>query len=145
MSRHHLVFDYTFDCAPQALFDRLTDHQGFGELMGQNITRVHDGPPQTPNGLGAVRRIQVALGVSFDETVTAFEPPHRMAYRISRGSPIKDHRGELLISPTADGCRLVYRIDYAPKLPGTGTLLGWLMKRPIDGGLRRLKTEFAAR
>lgn len=143
MSRQQLRLDYAFHCSAQTLFDRLTDHEGFGRAIGQTITRVIDGPAHSPNGLGAVRRIHLPLGLSFEETVTAFEAPHRMEYRVSRGSPVKNHWGQLLITPTDTGCRLVYRIDFAPRLPGTGCLLGWLIKRPIAKALARLQAEYA--
>lgn len=143
MSHQHLILDYSFHCPAQTLFDRLTDHEGFGRAIGQTITRVSDGPSDAPNGLGAVRRIQLPLGLSFEETVTAFEPPQRMEYRVSRGSPVKNHWGQLLITPTDSGCRLVYRIDFTPRMPGTGRLLGWLIKRPIAQALAQLQAEFA--
>ena len=144
MSLQHLVMDYTFACPPHVLFDRLTDHEGFGSLLGQTIKRVKDGPADALNGKGAVRRIHLAPGLSFEETVTAYEPPRLMEYRVSRGSPIKQHWGQLLVSPTEHGCRLVYRIDFAPRVPGTGKLLARLIQRPIENMLQRLQTEYAA-
>ncbi|MBB3167312.1 SRPBCC family protein [Simiduia aestuariiviva] len=138
-----LVMDYHFPCSPEVLFERLTDHEQFGKLIGQSIKRIQDGPESTPNGVGSVRRIHLAPGISFDETVVDYEAPRRMVYRVSRGSPIKNHRGELLFHATDDGTRLVYRIEFAPKLPGTGWLLGKLIRGPLDKGLRKLQTALA--
>lgn len=139
MALHEITMDYRFECPPQLLFDRLTDHEGFGRLMGQRIERVTTAPGEHPNGLGAVRRIYILPFLSFDETVTAFEPPSFMQYKVSRGSPIKDHCGELRFTPEAGGTRLHYRICFAPKLPGTGWLLALAIKAPIEKVLKTLQ------
>ncbi|UTA47210.1 SRPBCC family protein [Simiduia sp. 21SJ11W-1] len=131
---------YQVDCPPEALFDLLTDHERFGRLIGQRIERVVEGAPHR-NGLGAVRRIYLLPFWHFDETVTAYERPTRMSYRVSRGSPIKNHEGQLTLNATSTGTALCYRITFDARLPGTGWLLAMLIKAPLARALARLQRK----
>ncbi|MDN3641014.1 SRPBCC family protein [Simiduia curdlanivorans] len=139
MSHQHIEIELQFHCTPEALFQQLSDHVQFGKIVGANIQRIVDSKSTNRNGLGAVRRITIAPGLSFDETITRFDAPDLMEYRITRGSPVKEHWGRLAFKPHAHGCVLFYTIDFSAKLPGTGWLLKPLIEGPIRRGLTRLQ------
>ena len=144
MTHHHIEIDLQFNCTAEVLFAQLTDHVTFGQIVNAKIQRVVDSQTAEPNGLGAVRRITMIPGVSFEETVMNFQAPVLMEYQITRGSPIKEHWGRLEFKPNQTGCQLFYTIDFKAKIPGTGGLLKRLIERPIRQGLERLQESLAA-
>lgn len=121
----------TLQASPEQVFDHLADHQKFVALFGGQGRRVADGQ-DTPNGLGSVRRIGSGP-VAFEETITAFERPHRIEYRITRGSPLRDHHGEIRLSADGDGTRLDYQIRFRGRFP----LIGRLVAAALRAGWRR--------
>lgn len=163
VSHHHLLFEFYFNTSPQALFEQLTDHQRFGQLLGQSIQRVVDAPASDAgvngtgvngtgvngtgvngtgvNGIGSVRRITLLPGLFFEETVRQYQYPTLMAYQITRGSPVKDHWGRLAFHPQGEGCLLNYTIDFETKIPGTGWLLKLATDLPIRAALTRLQKQ----
>lgn len=117
--------------SPEQVFDYLADHEKFVALFGGQGRRVVDGE-KTPNGLGSVRRIGPGP-IAFEETITAFEPPRRIEYRITRGSPLRDHRGEIRLSPEGTGTRLDYLIQFRGRFP----LIGRIVAAALRAGWQR--------
>lgn len=141
MPRQSLVVTQQFSEPREAVFARLTDHATFGRILGNPMTRIKDAVGENLNGLGSVRRIKIGP-VSFEETVTAFEPPKRQCYTVSKGSPIKDHEGELIFTDNGDGTTTVnYTIVFSPKVP----LTGGLIKTALETGIRKALAADARR
>ena len=67
--------------------DRRTGYEHLAPLFGATIRRVRDGEVAR-NGVGSVRALRVGPGPWFEETITEAVPDERIAYRISRGSPL---------------------------------------------------------
>lgn len=134
-----------FKAPLSTVFATLCDHEAFGRLTGANIRRVVDGKAPHLNGLGSVRRIQLLPGLSFEETVVSFRPNELMEYVVSRGSPIKNHKGRLQFVDLGNRTRLDYTIEFEPRwpLPGLGVLLQKAIETPIAAGLRRLARSYA--
>ncbi len=133
-----------FNAPPAKVFAWFADHEKFGRIWGGKFRRIKDGQdPKEPNGLGSVREIN-GPGPSFEETIVVFEPPKRIEYVVTRGSPIKNHRGVILFQEAAGGTQLDYTISFDPRIPCTG----WLIARIIAGawarGIRRVAAEIAA-
>ncbi len=125
-------------CRPvPEIFAVLSDHEKLGPILGAKIRRTKDGKDSL-NGLGSVRTLALGPLPTFDETVTAFEKDRFIEYKITRGSPLKNHKGTLEFSPTASGgTKLRYRIEFDSKIP----LLGPVVKFGLENGIRRgLKT-----
>ncbi len=135
-----------FAAAPERVFAALTDHVGFGKVVGARISLERPGTPP-PNGLGAVRAV-AAGGLTVREEVVRFEPPHAMDYRVIAGAPFTDHLGTLRITPADGGSRLDYTIRFAwPWYLGgdaVGGLVGAALRRQIGAGLERLAASLAA-
>ncbi|MBI3171792.1 MAG: SRPBCC family protein, partial [Hydrocarboniphaga effusa] len=89
-----------------------------------------------PNGLGSVREIR-SSGFTFEETITAFDPPQRIEYRITRGGPIKNHLGRLLFSEVPGGTQLDYTIEFNPRLRLTGGLIASILCASWHRGVQR--------
>lgn len=123
---------------PEKVFAFYTDHVGWERWAGvrEVVLRQTGDPP--PNGLGAIRVIR-ARGMAIEEEITAFEPPHRMGYRLVAGAPVRDHAGEVRFEPDGAGTRVTWTVRFRPLVPGTG----WLVRRMLERGLRDVLTALA--
>jgi hypothetical protein len=119
------------------VFTDLSDHATFGRIIGANIQRIKDSNDADKNGLGSIRLIKSFPAPPFEETIVAFEPNKFIAYEISKGSPIKNHRGELHFSGESENSKLVYTIRFEPNvsIPMWAGLLKNLIEKPIRKGL----------
>ncbi|HEY1077851.1 MAG TPA: SRPBCC family protein [Fontimonas sp.] len=101
-----------------AVFAFFADHEKFVTLLGARCRRVKDGEDD-PNGLGSVRRF--ASGpLAFEETIVTFKRNQQIEYAITRGSPVKNHRGTINFK-SVDGATV---IDYSIRLEGKLPLIG---------------------
>lgn len=137
---YQITIKQTFPFPVRQVFSALSDHERFGRIIGQKITRIVESPDNDKNGLGSVRRIALAPGLSFEETVTAYTPDTLFEYKVTRGSPIKDHVGRMHFTQRDGSTELVYTIEFRPKLPlpGLGQLLSKMIRKPIEKGLSEL-------
>jgi len=100
---------------------------------------VRDGEIER-NGVGSIRSLRVAMLPAFEETVTAFVPNQLIEYRISKGSPLKNHRGVMTFAQSPDGCHLDYVIDFGAKIPGLDRLVKVGLARSIRTNLPRVES-----
>ena len=129
---------HTFKSDPQTVFEKLAEHENLGPVFGAKITRVSDGTTSR-NGPGSVRRLKIGPLPAFEETTTTAEPYSLIEYKISKGSPLKEHWGRQELSPTADGgTQLVYTIGFNTALPGMAGMVARTLTNAIAKGLPRL-------
>lgn len=135
-----LTMEQRCDASPERVFELVTDHVAFGRFVGADISVERPGTP-TPNGLGAVRMVR-ARGTAVREEVVRWEPPHAMDYRVIGGAPLRNHLGEIRLSPDGTGTMIRYqlRFDMPWWLGGSATagVVGKLLQREISGGLARM-------
>ena len=125
-----------FDQPPDRLFAYLSEHEHLGDLFGMRVERVRDGENGERNGVGSVRRLSFGGMLPVEETITAFEPNRRIEYRITKGSPLRDHRGEMLFSERpGGGTHLRYEIEFGGKFPGADRIVARGLRRSIPKGL----------
>ena len=144
MGQQHIKMTQLFNAPVDTIFKLLTGHESFGQVINENIKRVVDGHDENKNGLGSVRQIKPFPGLAFEETVITFEPNRLMEYVVSKGSPIKNHRGRMEFSEDQGKTRLNYTIDFEPKLPFLffGSILKRAIENPIRNGLKRLADRY---
>jgi len=130
-----LIFDRDFDLPPEQVFEFFSEHENLGDTLGAKITRVKDGDDGTRNGVGSVRSIKVGPTPPFEETVTESIPGELIRYRITKGSPLKDHAGELVFTTTESGTHLRWTISFRTGVPGLENLIALGLKRTINKGL----------
>jgi hypothetical protein len=128
----------TFNQPIERVFTDLSDHATFGHIIGANIQRIKDSNDADKNGLGSIRLIKSFPALPFEETIVAFEANKFIAYEISKGSPLKNHRGELHFYGEGESTKLAYTIRFVPKVnfPMWGALLKSLIDKPIRKGLK---------
>ena len=78
------------------------------------------------------------------ETVTEFVPNELIVYEITKGSPLKNHRGEMRFTPEAGGTHLHYEVSFSSKLPGVDIIVAQGLRRNIAKGLTRVQAPSQA-
>ena len=125
----------------ERLYAFLSEHENLGAIFPAKIKRIRAGQDGA-NGVGSVRRIAVAPGVSLEETVTKAEPNKLIVYTITKGGwPINSHLGVMRFSSTTNGSRLHYTIDLGAALPGSA----WVVKTALGGSIRSGLKKLASR
>lgn len=122
--------------APERVFDVLADHAGYGSLPGVRTARlVREGTP-APNGVGALRALDLGLA-KVEEEITTYERPTHLAYRIVKSTPRIDHEGgDIRIRAVEEGCEVTWtsRLRVAvPLLSGLVTRIAvWRMTEAFE-------------
>jgi hypothetical protein len=144
MSRQHIEIRQSFNAPVERVFNVLTEHESFGKVIRKNIKRVVDSQDENKNGVGSVRRINSFPLPAFEETVTRLEPNRLMEYVVSKGSPIKNHKGRMEFSEEQGKANLYYTIDFDPKLPFVlfGAVLKQAIEKQIRTGIERLAESY---
>jgi len=125
-----------FNAPVNEVFNTLSDHERFGEICGIKMARVQAGEDGA-NGLGSVRTIHIGPLPSFQETITKFVPNKLIEYKITQGSPIKNHVGCLLFTEQEGRTVLDYTIQLESKIPFTSSLIKSALENGISKGLSR--------
>jgi uncharacterized protein YndB with AHSA1/START domain len=131
-----VTLDYDFTAPVDRVFAYLSEHENLADLFGARVERLEDGQPER-NGVGSRRRLDIGPGTRpFEETVTKFVPGELIEYRITKGSPLRDHVGIMRFSPTpAGGTHLDYRIRIASRIPGLSPIVTAVLTRNMTKGL----------
>lgn len=143
MSREHIEIRQTFNAPVETIFNLLTDHESFGKVISTKIKRVVDSPGENKNGVGSVRRISSFPVPAFEETVVTFKSNRLMEYVVSKGSPIKNHKGRMEFSEEGGRTNLFYTIDYEPRLPFQP--LRSVLRKAIENPMRKSLERLAGR
>ena len=118
------------------LYAHLAEHENLGPLLGASITRLRDGDTGR-NGVGSVRSIKVGPLPAFEETVTAAVADELIEYRITKGSPLKDHRGVLRFAPKGAGSTVTWTIEFGAP-PVLDRVVAFGLERSLRTGLAKV-------
>jgi len=135
MRVHHVHIEHRFAKPPQAIFTHLAEHENLAEVFGAQIKRLSDGQDGERNGVGSVRQLKIGPLAPFEETVTEFVPFQRIAYMITKGSPIRDHLGVMTFAPADGGTQFVYDIRLGSAVPGLALIVSKSLTRSISQAL----------
>lgn len=110
----------TIEAPPERVFDLLTDHAGYERFRGITGSELlREGKP-APNGLGALRKIDVGL-LHFTEEVTVFEPASRMDYLIVKvNMPFEHEGGRIELERDGDGTHVVWTSTFRVPVSALG-------------------------
>ena len=135
-----VVVDRDFSLPPARVFAYLAEHEHLEPLFGARIRRLNDGTDGTRNGVGSARELKVGPLPPFVETVSEVVPDELIRYRITRGSPLRDHEGVMRFSPTAaGGTHLHYEITFGAVVPGLDRVIAAGLRRTVKQGLREVE------
>jgi uncharacterized protein YndB with AHSA1/START domain len=132
--------------SPDAVWPALADATAWMQWFA-GMKDAHYTSP-APYGVGATRSVHVR-GLRADETVIAFEPGARFAFRVDATNvPLLAALVEVVtLEPDAGGTRVVYRQAFEPRpwLRLLAPLLRGVMERDLRRGLDGLGPWLAAR
>jgi uncharacterized protein YndB with AHSA1/START domain len=132
-----IVVERSIAAPPQRVWDVLIDHEGMTRwLPVREVVRRRPGTTD-PNGVGAVRTIR-GMGLVLEERVTEAKAPERLSYELTGGAPLRDHRGDVTLTPEPGGTRVRWTVRFRPLVPGTGWLLALALKQNLARGLEGL-------
>lgn len=141
LQRIHFLQD--FDAPVKNVFSFFSDHNRLNEIYPAFIRRIINSPnPTNCNDVGS-SRIIVSFPVVFQETVTKYIESKYLEYKITFGSPIKNHTGKmnfLELSPTKT--RLDYVIEFEPLIPYTGFIIQQINQKLVQEALSTLVRKF---
>jgi hypothetical protein len=141
MSEHRTEITETIRAPIGEVFDRLADHNRMGEYMSADIRRTKDSTAagEGVNGTGSVRTLKI-LGLSdFDETVVKYVKPGTIEYKITRGSPLKNHLGVITLKEENGAVVIHWVITF--EMSFGGMLVAFLLKLAVSRGLATLKKQ----
>jgi uncharacterized protein YndB with AHSA1/START domain len=134
-----LVFDRDYTLPPERVFAYLCEHENLESVFGAKIRRLRDGSDGHRNGVDSARELRVGPLPPFVETVVEFVPDELVRYRITKGSPLRDHEGVLRVSPRdGGGTHLHYEISFRAVLPGLDAIIAPGLRRNVSRGLSRV-------
>jgi uncharacterized protein YndB with AHSA1/START domain len=141
MRAHRVHIEHDFSKSPEQIFVHLAEHENLADVLGAKITRVRDGENGERNGVGSVRQLQIGPLAPFQETVTEFAPFERIVYRITQGTPLRDHVAVMSFQPTSGGTHFVYDIRVGSHIPGLAWLVCAGLTRSITQSLAKVERE----
>jgi uncharacterized protein YndB with AHSA1/START domain len=137
-----VLVERDFEQSVDRVFAYLAEHENLGTIFPFRVERVRDGENGDRNGVGSVRRLSFNGLLPLEETITAAEPNRRIAYRITKGSPLRGHRGEMLFSERdGGGSHLRYEIVFGSAIPGVAAIVAASLRRSITKGLETVATQ----
>jgi len=132
-----LIRDFPYPV--EKLYNFLSVHKNLETIFAPaKIRRIKDGE-DVLDGLGSVRKMSLPLLPSFEETVTVREPNERIEYKITRGTPLRNHHGVMRFLPSDKGVRLHYTITFSSRVPLLAPAVGLVLKQGINRGLKKIR------
>jgi uncharacterized protein YndB with AHSA1/START domain len=136
MQRINIHHDFAIPV--EKLFAHLSEHENLETIFHPTkVRRLSDGQG-TRNGVGSAREMRALGGPAFVETVTAYRENELIEYRITKGSPLKNHLGVMRFSSTPTGSHLHYTIEFEGRLPLIGAIIRAVLDRGIRKGLNKI-------
>lgn len=128
---------YEFEAPVERVYAYFSEHANMKTLFGIDVERIKEGDTE-PNGVGSVRKLSVRGIMPFEETVTDAIPNERIDYRITKGTPLRDHSGVMVFSSTGDDrTHLDYTITFGAAVPGLDKVIAAGLSRSIRRGFPR--------
>ena len=129
-----IEIEHDFTKPPERVFAYLAEHEHLEPLFGAKIKRLQDGDTSR-NGVGSVRQLRIAVLPPFEETTTEVVENELIWYRITKGSPLKGHHGEMHFSPQGTGTHFRYVIEFGAVVPGLDKVIAFGLERGIRKNL----------
>lgn len=130
MSEHRITLQADIAAPVEEVFAAFADHETFGKLWPGRTQRIREGATH-PNGEGSVRHVRSGL-VELEETTTVYQPSEQLEYRITRGTPLRDHYGRLHFHGSDSGTRVDYEIYFRCPIPLLGRLIARQLKQSFN-------------
>tara|TARA_Y100000296_G_scaffold32701_1_gene37853 strand:- start:1513 stop:1953 length:441 start_codon:yes stop_codon:yes gene_type:complete len=92
------------------VFAILSDHASYGQFKAIEQSNLLVEGKHEKNGIGAVREI-ISGGSSLHEEIVAYEPPHKLGYKVVKSKPLPyDHQlGEITLKDEGGKTHVTWR------------------------------------
>ena len=129
MSLQNISLSLSVRAPIEQVFEVFADHNQFAKLFGGHSVRIKSGE-QDENGVGSMRAIG-PWPLTFQEKVLAYEENKLIDYAVCKGSPLKDHLGQIRFTQDKELVKIDYEMQFRSKIP----FLGGLFKRVLGKAL----------
>jgi uncharacterized membrane protein len=139
----HLLQD--FEAPVDRVFSFFSTHERLAEVYPAAFKLIKYGDdPRDANSLHSVRRI-TAFPFIVEETVTGYQPPKFIEYKVTYGFGLNNHVGSMHFQDLGEGrCRLDYKVEFDPVIPMSGFLIRNILQKVIGNGVREAARKFKA-
>jgi uncharacterized protein YndB with AHSA1/START domain len=133
--QQRVVVDHDFSFPPSRVYSYLAEHENLERVFSSKIKRLTDGSDGTRNGVGSSRQLKIGFLPPFVETNTEVIPDKLIRWRITKGSPLRNHEGVMRFTANGNGTHLHVEITFNGAFPGVGSVAAAAMRRGIPKGL----------
>ncbi|MGH3942559.1 MAG: SRPBCC family protein [Pseudonocardiaceae bacterium] len=137
MRRQHVDVEVHAAADAATLYGLLRDGASWPDWSPIESFQLERAGEQESEGIGAIWVLRRGRVIGRDQ-VTELIPDRRFSYRHLSGLPVRDYRGDVDLEPAEGGTRIRWRISLLPKVPGTGWIWRWGIRRFIDQSARGL-------
>jgi hypothetical protein len=130
-----------FPFSVEKLFQYMEVHENLETLFFPIKVKTIGNGKTDKFGVGSVRRLQLVPIPPFEETITAYVKNERIEYKITKGSPLKNHLGVIQFSSTGNGSQLHYTIEFDSDIPFLANIVKFGLEKGIRDGLKKLKKK----
>jgi hypothetical protein len=135
--RLHVAVGARSTAPPAVVWRLLADARAWSRWAPIRHSRLEREGDPAPDGVGAIRCFGTGP-VNSREQVVVFEPPHRLAYVLLQGMPVRRYRSDVVLAPDGAGTAISWRSTFDPRWPGTGPLLRGFLIGVLGSFARRL-------
>lgn len=129
MQQVNIVENFPFPV--ENLFNYMEVHENLETLFFPLKVKTIKGGDEDKYGVGSVRSLFISIVPPFEETVIKYIKNELIEYKITKGSPLKDHHGIMKFSSTANGSQLNYTIQFDSSI----SFLAYLVKLGLENGI----------
>ena len=133
-----VVLDHDFILPPSRVFAYLAEHENLEGVFDAKIKRLTDGTDGSRNGVGSSRQMKIGPLPAFVETNTEVVADELIRWRITQGSPLRNHEAVMRFRPNGSGTHLHFEITFNGVVPGVGTFVAAMLRRGIPKGLSQV-------
>lgn len=138
-ARHVIDLRVASAASPEAVHALLRDGASWPEFSSLGSFELERSAPDGSEGVGAIRVFRTGRIVTREEIVLV-EEPHRFAYVLLSGLPIRDYRADVQLARATSGTVIHWRSAFRGTVPG----VGWFVRRRLEGFLADLIERLAA-
>jgi uncharacterized protein YndB with AHSA1/START domain len=117
MTRLQVEVEGTTRAGPEVVWALVADATSFSEWGPWDESGYERPGDSSEHGVGAVRRIRYRRTTSL-ERVLEVEEGRRLVYTVVKGIPVRNYRGEVVLTPIPEGTRVRWSGTWDRTLPG---------------------------
>ncbi|QQR99010.1 MAG: SRPBCC family protein [Sphingobacteriales bacterium] len=137
----YIEINETFPFEVEKLFQYMEVHENLSNLFTPVKAKTIQTGKTDKYGVGSVRSLQIAIEPPFEESITAYKKNELIEYKITKGSPLKDHIGKIHFSSTENGSALHYTIQFGSTIPFVDVIVKFFLEKSIRNGLKKLRNS----